>query len=541
MAAKSPKPSAAASPPRVSPPAEALLEAVLDAVPDCVFIKDCTGAYLDVNQAMAAVMGRTKEEVVGCRDRLVFPEDEARWLSEADDRVIATGTAETFDHALTTASGQRRQFETCLTPRRNATGTVVGVIGVARDVTSRRELESRVAHASKLTLLGELAAGLAHEISQPLFVVRLMAEGGLDYLDEGVPDPERLKRQFTAIVEQADRINTIISHVRRFGRRDTEGPTPFDPVASTRSAMMMSNHQLESAGVCLRNELPESGPSVLGHPARFEQVIINLMTNAIDAIVGAEGRTVLAGMGTITVSALEDAAAGTVTVRIADDGPGIPPEVRERLFDPFFTTKPPGKGTGLGLSISLGIVAEMGGRIEVPLVENGTRIDVILPLHHELSPPTTAADRRTGSARRGRHVLVVDDDPMSGHMIAGFLSRRGFRVTEAGNGAQAMARFLDDPADAVITDVTMAGGDGNQLIQALRSRHADLPIVVVTGREPKSEPDAIYVRQANEIQRKPARLPALLAALRSHLNLDPEDPAPEDPAPEDPADEPPAP
>ncbi|MBI1206037.1 MAG: PAS domain-containing protein [Azospirillum sp.] len=620
-----------------------LLDTVLDAVPDCVAIKDCNGVYLEINQAMAAAMGRTKAAVIGKRDTEIYPTEDARLLADYDARVIANGGVERFLVRLSTPGGQMRDFETIKAPWRDAAGGVVGVIAVARDVTdlraaetklrqaqrigrighfeqdlttgemtwsdslfeiwgrspaafqptlhnvlatvhaddrervaeavrvsapvveyrirkpdgavrhlitegsvqndadgrpalffgvtqdvtARRELESRIAHVSKLSLLGELAAGLAHEISQPLYVIRLMAEGGLDHLDQGDSDIDRVRRQFSAIIEQADRINTIISYVRRFGRRDTETSTPFDPVASIRSAIMMTNHQIERAGICLRTLLPDSGSTVMGHPGRFEQVIINLLTNAIDAIVGSEGRSIFGSMGTISVGLDEDKAAGTVTVRLEDDGPGIPAHVRERMFDPFFTTKAAGKGTGLGLSICLGIVAEMGGRLEVAAVERGACIDIVLPVVPAATEPASAsppplqqqpAVAARGQARgRGRHVLVVDDDETCCRMIAGFLRRRGFRITTARNGAQAMARFLDDGADAVITDITMTGGDGNQLIRALRSRTAQIPIIVVTGRDPDNEPDAVYVREATDIQRKPARLPALLARLTQHL------------------------
>jgi signal transduction histidine kinase len=340
---------------------------------------------------------------------------------------------------------------------------------------------------SRLALLGEMAAGLAHEVNQPLNVIGLVAESALDQLEDSPQDP--LKRSFAIILEQAGLLRRMVGDLRQCGRPQSAPPRAFDPVAVARAAVKRMAAPLAEAGITVTLSLPRQGPLVLGQPDRFEQVVVNLLTNARDSLARADdGRVVIAFK------------AGVLS--LSDNGPGIAAALRERVFEPFYTTKCGEPGAGLGLSMCRDAVLAMGGRIAVADSAQGTRIEVTLPPMAPAQPATSAA-----------HVLLVDDEPVALRVVSAFLIRHGFRVSTARGGRQAVQALLDDPADAVITDLGMSDGDGRELIQALRRSSPALPIIVVSGSLP-DQGDAV-AGMVTHLLEKPVPLQALLAHLRA--------------------------
>jgi len=339
------------------------------------------------------------------------------------------------------------------------------------------------ASPSRLALLSEMAAALAHEVNQPLNIIGLVAESAIDQLEDGTQ--EALKRQFAIILEQADLLRRMLSELRQCGRREASPPRAFDPVAVARAAVK----RMDKAGIAIELRLPRQGPLVLGQPDRFEQVLVKLLTNAAEALAGnADGRMVVAFDGGV--------------LSLSDNGPGIAPALRERVFEPFFTSKGGVPGAGLGLSWCREAVAAMGGRIAVADSAQGARIEVALP-----------AMASAGSA----HVLVVDDEPVVLRVMTVFLTRHGFRVSTARGGWQAAQAFAADPADVVVTDLGMADGDGRELILELRKSTPSLPIIVVTGSLP--DPADAVAGRATHLLEKPVPLETLLAHLRAAVGV----------------------
>jgi nitrogen-specific signal transduction histidine kinase/CheY-like chemotaxis protein len=363
------------------------------------------------------------------------------------------------------------------------------------DRTAVQELEDQLAKQSQLSQLGEMAASLAHEITQPLAVIRYVAEGSLD------GDPAPLRRCMRTILDQTARLQAIIDHVRGFGRKHSLPPRPFDPVAVARSAIKLMRHRFNAAGVVLDGRLPRQGTLVIGHASRFEQVMVNLLSNGLDAALERHPE----GGGRVGIAYAVEPGRGAV-LTVEDNGAGIPRDLRDRIFEPFFTSKPADKGTGLGLSICLDIVAAMGGRIEAVPVAEGGCLTVCLPLPPNAKGGAVAAE--AGPRLEGRHVLVVDDEPAALAAIASLLARHGCRVTTARSGRQALALFVADPADAVITDLSMPDGDGNALILGLRELAPSLGILVVTASRPGAED--VCTRYANAVLAKPASLQDIL-------------------------------
>lgn len=426
---------------------------------------------------------------------------------------------------------------------------------VLRDVTARRAEQASIAQSAKLATLGELAAGMAHELAQPMNIIRMAAEAALLGLDSGnvrsggdddstpgkrppATERERLK----LIAAQAGRMGEIIDHMRVFTRRDTGPEERFDAVETVRSALAMIEHGLRADGITVEIDLPtRSKCCVRGRPVQLEQVVLNLLTNARDAVL-ERLEAGDAGEGWRPAIALSCALVGTdVVIRVTDTGVGVPESLRERLFDPFVTSKDPGIGTGLGLSISNGLIRAMGGRIELepPGDDGGASFTVTLPRDtsatgpcarspgpHWLDPaPTTPESLRTadpanvgasGDAIEDEddevsalvaHVLVADDEKEAADLMADYLRARGHRVSVAYDGLKATKIFMSDPADILVTDLRMPGCDGRNLIATLRTHVPDLPVVIVTGHVGAREARGLETDdQVAAVLRKPASL-----------------------------------
>ncbi|HJU05968.1 MAG TPA: ATP-binding protein, partial [Nitrospiraceae bacterium] len=242
-----------------------------------------------------------------------------------------------------------------------------------------REKQEQLIQAAKLASLGEMATGVAHEINNPLNNIALVVGNLLERLKRGCLDPDTLPRQLQSTMSQVEKAAIIVDHLRTFARPATMPHESISINEVVRSAVSLTQTQFRHADIDLTVDLTNSNPAVLGNAIHLEQVLINLLTNARDAVQGAPKKAVHIG------SALEGS---DVTVTVADTGSGIPKDLQARIFDPFFTTKDVGKGTGLGLSISYGIIQDHGGEITVESIPaSGAKFTVRLPLAPDPSQP----------------------------------------------------------------------------------------------------------------------------------------------------------
>lgn len=249
-----------------------------------------------------------------------------------------------------------------------------GFIVTFDDVTAARAAEAKAAAAGRLSSLGEMAAGLAHELKQPLTIISLSATNGRKFLSQNKTDlvAARLDR----IIEQAMRGGALIDHLRQFARGwNTEAPLDrFALSVPLQGALLLAGNALREASITVSIAMPDPAPRVLGHPIAVEQVLVNLLMNARDAIAERHADP----DRRITIDCARDQQSGTATLAVEDNGGGVPPAVIARIFEPFVTTKGPDKGTGLGLAISHGLAASMGGTIAVRNVDGGARFELTL-------------------------------------------------------------------------------------------------------------------------------------------------------------------
>ncbi|MCS4248037.1 PAS domain-containing sensor histidine kinase [Pseudomonas sp. BIGb0164] len=256
-------------------------------------------------------------------------------------------------------------------------GALVEVQAVGRDNTEVRRSQQQLTQSAKMATLGEMATGLAHEINQPLNVMRMAIVNVLKRLSNGDAQIDYLTEKLQRIDAQVQRAAKVVDHMRVFGRRSEIEQQPFDPAQAVEGTLSLLSEGLRGKGVEVRLTPADFSVKVIGYADQLEQVLINLMVNARDALLSQREKN--PGLNPwIAVHTEHDSR--HVRIWVEDNGGGIDPRLLERIFEPFFTTKPIGVGTGLGLSVSYGIVENMGGRLSVTNGEHGARFCVELPI-----------------------------------------------------------------------------------------------------------------------------------------------------------------
>ncbi|BAF87164.1 sensor protein [Azorhizobium caulinodans ORS 571] len=260
-------------------------------------------------------------------------------------------------------------------------GSKRDLVVFAVDQTSKRIEENNLYQMSKLASLGEVATGLAHEINQPLGVIRLAATNALTGLQKGMP-VEHMEAKLKRIIQQTVRMSRIIDHMRIFGRKSGMRLEPSDPMEAVDGALQVVGAQLRLENVSVAVSGGSDGLRVLCRQDQLEQVVINLLQNARDAIRDRRRSVGVEYLGAITIEvsqAQDENRAPQVLIRVKDNAGGIPENVIDKVFQPFFTTKPPGQGTGLGLSVSFGIIRDHGGTLSVENAFEGAVFTIRLP------------------------------------------------------------------------------------------------------------------------------------------------------------------
>ncbi|MDN7140162.1 PAS domain-containing protein [Pseudomonas sp. JQ170] len=256
-------------------------------------------------------------------------------------------------------------------------GKLLEIQAVGRDNTQVRRTRQQLVQSAKMATLGEMATGLAHEINQPLNVMRMAVVNALKRLENGEAQVDYLQDKLKRIDAQVQRASRVVEHMRVFGRRSEVDQHLFAPWQAVEGALSLLGDGLRGKGVDLRIDTPEEGLQVSGHQDQLEQVLINLLVNARDALLARREHSALAPWIALRLEQDPD----QVRLLVEDNGGGIDPRLLERIFEPFFTTKPVGVGTGLGLSVSYGIVDAMGGSLSVENGDEGARFCIELPVH----------------------------------------------------------------------------------------------------------------------------------------------------------------
>jgi PAS domain S-box-containing protein len=448
--------------------------------PDAVFSLDLEGRFTSINPASESVAGYRPEELVGQPFApLVVPEHLDRAV--ADFRAAMTGKAQAPDElAIRHKSGRRVEVSVTTIPI-VVHGRVVGVFGMARDLTTQHALEAQLRQAQKLEAVGRLAGGIAHDFNNLLMVILANAELLLE-----ASAGRACREDADVIRETAERAAVLTRQLLDFSRQQTVHLRPFDPNKVVRDTGRLLRRTI-GEGITLTLDLEPALGTVLADPGQLEQAVVNLVVNARDAMPHG-GRLALRTRNVVVDEAAAREHRGQrpgmyVAIAVEDTGVGIAPELQNRIFEPFFSTKPVGQGSGLGLASVYGLVEQWGGWIDLRSTPGkGTTFTIYLP-QHEGGPHHDAPRATQPQPQRTETILVVDDEATVRHCMRRMLARQGYTVVEAAHGADAL-RLIEKSArsvDLVLTDLVMPVMDGRGLIAALRRRPGAPRIIAMSG------------------------------------------------------------
>ena len=355
---------------------------ILDASPDGILLITTDGIITEVSEIAIELLGaETKDDLVGKSFFHFVPSKEKNDLIEIIERTMNEGLAQGVELKIRKKNQSIFTGEISITLIQDMDRLPVFFMITLRDISQRKKMDKTQIHADRMASLGEMASGIAHEINQPLNTISLVMDNVLFEVtkDENVKI-EYLKKKSNKIFENITRIRNIIDHVKAFSRsHDNYLLTAFDINSSIHNAVMMISEQFKHLGISLDLQLEENTPLIIGNSIKFEQVILNLLSNAKDALL--EKKSKQSKFYDLFVGIKSYHENENLIFEISDNGPGISEEDIEHIMLPFYTTKDTGKGTGLGLSISYQIINEMNGTIEISSnMFYGTTFKIILLL-----------------------------------------------------------------------------------------------------------------------------------------------------------------
>lgn len=382
-------------------------------------------------------------------------------------------------------------------------GVPTAIQFIARDITERRQLEEQLRQGEKLAALGQLVAGAAHELNNPLAVVL-----GTTQLLLRDPASAPFSDDIQNIEAAAQRAKHIVNQMLTFAREQDDVRGPVDVALLVKRVVQGIRGRAEQCEVLIHVQMPQNILPIWGDAYQLEQVLDNLVHNAIQALAesGKQPRRV-----TITVTSADN----TVRINVVDNGPGISPMVLPRIFDPFFTTKEVGRGTGLGLSLVYGIVEKHGGSIRAESeFGQGATFVVDLPASHMST--TEAVPIVIGGAVNSS-ILVVEDQGDVRAVVERALAQHGYQVDAVDNAEEALTRALNKHYDLVITDLHMPGMSGTELFDQLYEVQPHLNWVFITGDTMSAASEALIKHNGTSVLAKPFTLEELWDAVATSL------------------------
>lgn len=444
---------------------------------DVITLLDRDGIVRYESPSITRLLGYGPEECIGKSAFDYLHPDDVPGAFAALQRGLATGQPTTHRVRFRHKNGSWVVLE--------AVGMLVHddaepvVVINSRDVTERDRLEARLREAHKMESVGRLAGGVAHDFNNVLTIIKGNADLALGLMPRGTAGRAELEE----VVQASERAAQLTRQLLAFARRQIVAPRVVDANSVTEGIEKMVR-RLVAANIEFAAS-PATEPLLVAvDPSQLEQVLLNLIVNAQDAMLSGGrlevrvGRARLAGAST-PVEPIPDG--DYVAIAVQDTGVGIPAPLLGRLFEPFFTTKPTGGGTGLGLATSYGIIRQAGGYIGVESeVGAGACFTIYLPLA-AAAPPAVAPAPAAGRVRGHERILVVEDDPQVRAIAVGSLRHFGYEVEEAADGQAALAMLAVRPVDLVVTDMVMPRLGGAGLAARLRESDCMVPLVFVSG------------------------------------------------------------
>lgn len=466
---------------------EAFYRGLLEKSPDLAMVLGPDRSFKFVSSSVQALVGATSEQIAAgfMGHTFVHPDDRARAQDAFDSVIERPDASAQVTYRVRGADGTYRLYD-CVLRNQLAEPEIGGIVLNARDVTEHHRLVDALHASQRMEGIGRLAGGIAHDFNNAMTVVLSSAELARAALSDGrAVDVDDLD----AIIGAAERARDFTRQLLAFARKQPTAPRVISLVEVVRSNRSLVERILgEDVRVVL--DLPDGDGLVRVDPSQMTQVLLNLATNARDAMPNGGTFTITVGSTTVGRSgpnAVGLAPGEYLTLSISDTGAGMTPEVAAQAFDPFFTTKEEGAGSGLGLSIVHGVVAQSDGHVSVTSRPGeGTTFVLAFP-RATARPSTVAPQRATTRPVSGRAtILLVEDDDRVRRLAERILGSGGYRVLAAPNGHAALAELerrvaRGEAIDLLLTDVIMPGMDGRAVAERARSLIPGLAVLFMSG------------------------------------------------------------
>jgi PAS domain S-box-containing protein len=466
-----------------------ILQAVIEATPDAIFVKDLDGRYVLVNRAFARFIGKPASDIVGRDDFELYPNADARDFVAADRQVLATGKPQAFEGVATGRDGRPQTYLVSKGVYRDKDGRALGVYGISHDITELREAHESLEktrealfRSQKMEAVGQLTGGLAHDFNNILAIIL----GNVELLQAYLP-PDPYTDEIVEAVRRATlHGKDLTGHLLAFSRRRLLNPMPVDVNVVVDGLVRLLGRTL---GATIRVTTSSDGDAAIAYadPAALEAALLNVALNARDAMPG--GGSLAIHSATVEITAPreteDDLEPGRyLSIALEDTGGGMPADVVARVFEPFFTTKTGGRGTGLGLSMVYGFARQSGGTVKIASeVGRGTTVNLFLPVGGEDPRAVESAATTVTPSATPRTVLVVEDESDVRAIVRRQLESLGHRVLAAEGATEALLLVQGPGApDLLLTDVVLkAGMNGVELAQSARQARPGLPLIFMSG------------------------------------------------------------
>ncbi len=435
------------------------LNDTVDNLPAVFYAKDTEGRFISVNTAFRTLFQWSNEDVIGKSHFELFPPEIAEQFHANDQEVISKrqvieSEENAFDHL-----GRERTYHSFKFPYLNQKGEVYAVGGASLDITEKKNFEKQAYHNSRLAAIGEMAAGIGHEINNPLAIIKGFLIITKKLLSKPHIDMEKVNRKIEKMELASSRIESIVRGLRTFSRSENDETTHFNPVEVLQESIDMLSEIYEQDGIAITFNNRADTAYLFGNRGRWQQIIMNLFSNARDALENIPQKDIL-----LTTRLVDQ----KFILEFKDSGHGIPDDIKDKVFNPFFTTKEVNKGTGIGLSMVHTIVQQFDGEISVSSDE-GTTFTLEFPCEltlQEPSAPQKQEKTNLSKVQKDQNILIVDDEEDICELLSEILEGTGYNVTKASNGKEALYILNSKPDyfDLIATDVQMPMMDGVTLL-----------------------------------------------------------------------------
>jgi PAS domain S-box-containing protein len=472
-----------------------ILQAVIEATPDEIFVKDLAGRYILVNEAFARFIDKRPEDIVGRNDFELYPEQDARSFVEADQQVLAAGKPMAFEGVATGQAGLRKYLVT-KGVYRDKDDQILGVYGISHDITELQhahetleQTREALFRSQKMEAVGQLTGGVAHDFNNILAIIL----GNIELLRLQFPNNPEAGEIIEAVMRATLHGKDLIGHLLAFSRRRLLNPQAVDVNTLVAGVVRLLGRTL-GANIRVVTETSRGAGIAFADPSALEAALLNIALNARDAM--PDGGSLTVRTSTVEISKApttdEDLKPGSYSLlEIEDTGSGMAPDVVARVFEPFFTTKTGGRGTGLGLSMVYGFARQSGGTVTIQsTVGAGTTLRLYLPLVENVEAHPIIVDTPSTAPVAARTVLVVEDETDVRNIVRRQLESLGHKVLVAEADPEALLLVQGGAPDLLLTDVVLASGkNGIDLALAARKFRPGLPVIFMSGYT--AVPDAL--------------------------------------------------